>query len=522
MKAITPSEIWDEYQRGISYKTDIDLYETVKVNENMFIGKQWEGVNAPDLPKPVLNIMKRVVSYMIAMIVSDDVGISFSPSISTPDREAVAKMLAKEVERVIEQAKTKSKYRRLLRDAAVRGDCCLYSYFDPDAETGQMAKGDIKDEIIQNTNVYFGNPYVSDPQKQSRIIIAQRLTVKEAKAMAKKNEIPQEEWDLIEGDEDTNQNEKGDSGLCTVLICLERDEDTGTIWMQKTTQKVMVHEPVDLECKLFPLAWMNWEEIQSSCHGQAAITGLVPNQVSINRLLAMTIRSEELNAFPKIVYDSTKIKKWTNKIGEAIGVPGMVNEAIAQPIKGADVSMQVMNIIESVISLTRDFMGASDAALGNVKPDNTSAIIAVQQASAVPLELQRRSFIQFVEDDARVKVDLMCAHFGKREVASTEPEILNVLAPNLPMYTMLVDFKGFGDPNLTLNVDVGAATYWSEITQVQTLDGLFKAGIITDAVTYLESLPDHVLRNKGKIIEELKQQQQMQQQTMIPNTPQGV
>jgi hypothetical protein len=57
---------------------------------------------------------------------------------------------------------------------------------------------------------------------------------------------------------------------------------------------------------------------------------------------------------------------------------------------------------------------------------------------------------------------------------------------------------------------------------VQTLDGLFKAGIITDAVTYLESLPDHVLRNKGKIIEELKQQQQMQQQTMIPNTPQGV
>ena len=79
---------------------------------------------------------------------------------------------------------------------------------------------------------------------------------------------------------------------------------------------------------------MPWEKVKSCYHGQAVITGLVPNQVSINRLFAMTIRSVELNAFPKVIYNSTLIKNWSNKVGEAIGYPGPVNEAMTQPIKG--------------------------------------------------------------------------------------------------------------------------------------------------------------------------------------------
>ena len=30
----TPHEIWKEYQRGVEYKTSIDMYENVRVNEN--------------------------------------------------------------------------------------------------------------------------------------------------------------------------------------------------------------------------------------------------------------------------------------------------------------------------------------------------------------------------------------------------------------------------------------------------------------------------------------------------------
>lgn len=528
----TPDTVWREYQRGVDYKNAIDLYATVKTNENMYLGRQWEGVNAPDLPKPVLNFLKQIVSHQTAIIVSDDVGISYEPHRPSQKAEIMAAILSKEIERVIEQTKEKSLYRDLIRNASVDGDCSLYYYFDPEAETGQDAVGDIRTEIIENINVLFGNPYVCDVQKQPYIIICQRRTVQDAKEEAQKSGIA--EWDTITADEDTNQNEKGDSALCTVLVKLWKEN--GTIHAMKCTEKVMVSKPRDLGYKLYPLTWMSWEKVKSSYHGQASITSLVQNQISVNRLFAMTVRSAEMNAFPKVAYDSTKIDKWTSRVGEAIAVTGSVNEAISTNLRGADVSSQVMTIINDIVTMTRDFFGASDAALGNVKPDNTSAIIALQQASNAPLELQRKDFHQcVVEDGARIKADIMRADYGARMVVLDDPDIISQMVPPQidPMTgtqapppenaEVMVDFSQLGDMNLQLKVDVGASAYWSEIMQVQTMDAMFRAGIITDAVTYLEHIPDGYIKGKNKLIDELKQQQEQMAQMQPPiNTPPGV
>ena len=59
---------------------------------------------------------------------------------------------------------------------------------------------------------------------------------------------------------------------------------------------------------------------------------------------------------------------------------------------------------------------------------------------------------------------------------------------------------------MELRVDVGPASYWSELVQVETADNLFKNGIITDAVTYLESVPDKYIRNKRGLIEKLERE----------------
>lgn len=97
-----PRGVWSEYQRGVEYNNSIDLYETVRVNRNFYLGRQWEGLNAPDLPKPVMNVMKRVVSYQTAMITSDDVGVSFTPFRPNQDSELMAAIFAGEVERVLD------------------------------------------------------------------------------------------------------------------------------------------------------------------------------------------------------------------------------------------------------------------------------------------------------------------------------------------------------------------------------------------------------------------------------------
>lgn len=514
-----PRDVWAEYQRGVDYNTAIDLYETVRVNRNFFLGKQWEGLHAPDLPKPVMNIMKRVISYQTSMITSDDVGVSFTPFRKTQDAEFIASVFASEVERVLEQAKIKELHRDAIRNASVDGDACLYLYFDPEVETGQEAKGDIRCELLDNINVYFGNPYLNNAQKQPYIILAQRKTVREVKEEAKANGVPEAEYASITADRDPNQGEAGDDNdLVTLLTKFWRED--GTVLAVKVTQTVTVREKWDTGLTLYPIAWMPWETVRASYHGQASITGLIPNQIAINRLYAMLIRSVEMNAFPKLVYDSSKILQWSNKVGEAIAVTGGgVTDAIATAVRGADVSPQVMQVIESTVSMTRDFMGASDAALGNVKPDNTSAIIAVQQASSAPLDLQKRAFHAWVEEYVRIIVDLMRACYGVRTVMLTDRDQIEAYVGVDPttgetpdFLETMVDFAQMGDANMRLKVDVGSAAYWSEIVQMQTLDNLMAKGILQDAEVFVEQIPAKYLAGKNKILERIRKEKEQAQQ----------
>ena len=36
-------QIFEEYDRAVAYNSGIGLYDTVRQNENFFIGRQWEG-----------------------------------------------------------------------------------------------------------------------------------------------------------------------------------------------------------------------------------------------------------------------------------------------------------------------------------------------------------------------------------------------------------------------------------------------------------------------------------------------
>lgn len=515
-----PEEIWKEYERAVDYKNAIDLFENVRVNENFFIGRQWEGVNAPDLPKPVLNFLKRIVTYSVAMVVSDDVAVSFSPMKREKRLQSIAALAAEQVERVIEQTDAKTLHREKVRDAAVDGDGCVYLWFDPDVDTGQDAKGDIRIESIENINLHPGNPYIHSMQDQPYIIISKRQMVEEVVEEAKQNGIGEDVLANIRADTDYNQGEKGDDSrvgecarLVTVLIKLWREN--GTIHALKCTEKAMIKPAWDTEYKYYPVALMRWEKVKSQFFGNAMLNGLIQNQISVNRLFAMTIRSVEMNAFPKVIYDSTKIRKWSNRVGEAIAATGAINEQIMTNVRGGDVSGQVMNVINEAVNMTRDFMGATDAALGNVRPDNTSAIIAVQQASAVPLELQRREFYRFVEEYVRIIVDMMRVNYGVRTVMVDDPELIQkLLDPNNPqeegvdVYPVEIDFADIlKDANMQLNVDVGAAAYWSELMQNQVMDNLFKSGLLTDVAVYIESIPSHMLKNKNKILAAVKRRQ---------------
>lgn len=495
-----PKQIYDELTKGISYNQRINLYEMVKENENFYLGKQWEGVNAPDLEKPVLNFLKRVISYFVAMLVSDDVAACITPFQETDENKQMAEVISAQIPQILEQADAKAKFRDLIRNAAVDADGFIYTYFDPTADIGQVAKGKIEMEIIDNTNVIYGNPYSNDTQKQPYLLVLQRKMVDEVRREAIENGMSEEDAEQIQADSSelyVGEESYGDD-LTTLIIKLWKEN--GTVWATKTTFETTVRKPWNTGYKRYPISPFVWEKVKNSYHGMAAITGFIPNQIAANKLFAMAMHSVKTTAFPKIFYDSNKIKKWVNKVGEAIGVQGDPNNSIFTPVRGTDMSGQVMEIIRFIIDMTRDFMGASDAALGNVRPDNTSAIIVAREATGVPLELQRMGFYQTVEDMIRNIIDIMRQNYGTREVSYQDIDGATI--------NTMFDFSVLEDMNYKLNVDIGPSTYWSEITQQQTLDGLYKNGIIKDAIMYVEEIPKSQLRNKSTLLAKLKQKQE--------------
>jgi hypothetical protein len=548
-----PNEIFQEYEDGKLFNQSRDLYSNVEKNQRFFLGDQWYGVNAPDLTKPVFNILKRVCTYYTAMLASDEVGINIAPMDETTENKVATDIIAKECERVLEQTRTKFKWRTNIKNAIVDGDTCMYMNFNPDVETGHEYKGAIETEIIDNTNVIFGNPYCQDVKSQPYILIVQNLYTNQVKDYAEKKGV---DTNNITPDNDSlvtlAESNGSDSDKLTTVITkfwfettketsvdqfgLPFEKERRTVWFTKVTKQVVLDKPTDLGYKNYPIAYFSWEKVKNCYHGRSPITGLIPNQIFINKIYAMCMVYMTNMGFPRIFYDENKISKLTNSVASATKITNMdLAGKMMDAVKAPDFSNQIIQLVDSTIAYTKDFMGASDAALGNISnPNNTSAIVAVQQASSVPLEIQKLDYFQFVEDIVRAMLDIMANRYGKRIVKLTEAQAkdLNLVRIDpmtgmpvldqmgMPMYetSLPIDFTMLKNLTYDLTVDVGQASYWSEQTQVQTADALFDRQVITDPVMYLEMIPDKYIKNKGKIVEAIKLQQEqmqvMQQQMM--------
>lgn len=535
MKKPTPELVSKRYDKGVMFNTQIGLYDTVTENENFFIGKQWEGVEANGLPTPVFNFLKRVTLFQIATISSDNLSMQATPLNSTSryglaDLEQVTDVINKQFAEVFERNKIVTKVREFMRNAAVDGDGATYSWFDPDMETGQEAKGGIVTEIVENTRIIFGNPNERNVQQQPYIIIPMRKQVEYVKNLAEKNGVMKDDIDSIRADSEAygNKMDALTDDRVSMYIYLYRDFDTGTIHSYKCTQNVELEEDKDTELKHYPITWMNWDYIQDSYHGQALISQLLPNQKFVNKAFAMAMISLMTTAYPKIVYDKTRIPKWDSRVGAAIGVNGGDMNSIAKIIDPAQISPQISQFIDLAVNYTQNFMGASDAALGDTRPDNTSAIIALQRASNAPLELVKLNMYESIEDLGRIYLDMMRVYYGTRYVQvkflskqemNNQPLGMSIQDTN---FNKPFDFSILNEIPMSLKLDVGASSYWSEITTVQTLDNLLMQGKI-ELVDYLERIPEGYVSKKQELIDKLQgmQAQMAGQQSNSPVMGQG-
>ena len=522
---------WNKYENGKSYNRRLkpSYYDNISINWDFYNGNQYPGLDDVDLPKPVFNIINRLVSYFVAALTSTKVTTNIEPLAYRDDdfqfeqEQNAAEIANAEIGNLFGKFRMQAKLRDALIDGAVSGDYCAHYMFNPNAEAYggafENVQGEIEMELVDGSNVYFGNANNPRIEVQPYVIIAGRASVeelkKEAESYKAKDANITDDRDTAEqvgqGGEIEIEGDNG-TGKATYIIIYKKGKN-GNILVSKSVQSAYIYQDIDTGLKRYPVAWANWEKQKNQYHGKALVTGLIPNQIYINKMFAMLMYFLMNNAFPKPVYDADKVASWTTDLGVALPVHGLQpGESIrnaAGYLEFGQSSQQVTQTIDLAMQYTKEMSGATDAALGEIKPDNASAVIAVQRQSAIPLENPKANLYEWVYDSCMILLDMMGAKYGMRPIV--------VEVEGRKQYVMF-DFSGFSKLNLNVSVDVGSGSYWSEIASQTTLDNLLTAERIS-FLQFLERTPEGYIPDKAGLIAEVKEQQEIQEQMQAMQAP---
>ena len=539
---------WKLYEAGKTYNNQLkpSYYDTVDANIEFHKGNQWRNLEDVNMPTPVFNIMKRVVSFFVASLTTTKARLHFEPLLLTSNQDPkmqneinAAEMANNQVLNLFEKFKMDFKIKDILFDGAITGDGCFHFYFDMNKRpfgSGQYGniKGEICLEIVDGTNVFFGNANTYLVEDQPYIVISGRDTVKNLQEEAKLHKTVDTEINNISSDTN-NYFQAGDSGKIEVKgdesgkalyiivyrkkkIQREKKDQLGntildenkqpvteevvTITATKSVENAYIYQEIDTGLSEYPVAWFNWERQKGEYHGRAVCTGILPNQIFINRMFSMIMYHLMLAAFPKAVFNADLIQSWNNEIGAAIPVKGLGHDVnignIAGYLEPGNMSNQITQAIDMAMAYTKECLGINDASLGNIdNPSNTSgvAIIATQKSAAIPLENPKSNLYEFIEDVGKILFDFIGTYYGIR------PIVIDVQGQK---QLVEYDFSTFKNMFFNVKADVGESSYWSEIAAIQTLDNLLAQGHI-DLIQYLERVPDEYIPAKEDLISELKQ-----------------
>lgn len=532
------------------------LYEQSKMNERYFIGDQWYGVNCGnDRPLIRHNVIKRIGEYKMSVVGSSPITVSYSADgfpntlglkeAIRPIRDGIAQGNEAYIEQMMamsadiipsneevtlimsalsdyfrvtaERVKFNDKCEQALRNAFISGTGIIYTYWDDKVKTGLYADenrttpivGDIGCEVLDVENVYFGDPNLTDIQSQPYILVAQRKSVAELKREAKHNRRPQYEIDQIKPDNETgyeagqiSENEPSESKKATVITKFwKKWDDDGsdyTLKAIKVCENAVIRPEWDVGIRLYPFASFLWERRRNCAYGESEITYLIPNQIAINRMMTASVWAVMMMGMPMLVVNSDVVDagSLTNDPGQIISVNGGYEDVhgAMSYLNPPNFSPSFIQNVNTIIGNTLQQSGANDAALGDMRPENTSAIAMLREAATMPLQQTQNRYYSFIEDIARIWAEFWIMKYGKRSIKVED---------DTGTWYLPFDGERYRDLLISTKIDVGATGLWSESQSTITLGNLLDRQIITP-VQYLQRLPKGIIPQLEKLIRELQ------------------
>lgn len=522
LKTLEETDIFSLYSEAESYARMIGMYEDTDKNFRFYNGNQWDGVKLKGIEPVQLNFIRPIVRFKVGTMNQNLWAINYSAEnydnknfMQTAMK--VCDLLNKKSAKMWENDNRDYKIRAITKIAAINDEAPVYIEYDKN-------KNQTIFTLLSKNDIYFGNENDSDIQSQPYILVKQRMPLINARNLAESYGVPKNEIENILPDAETYE-ESGEAAkyekddMVTIVTKLYKKD--GKVYYSKSARCVIIKKETNTGLHLYPIVHFIWEEKEGSARGEGEVRGLISNQIEVNKILTRRLVVTKSTAYP-IKAVNTKYITNPNEINNIGGTLKTESEAaidinkifaITQP---AQMSPDVEKLQMDLIDITRSLAGASESATGDIKPDEASgkAILAVQQAQQLPLVEQIATLKRFIEDAARIELDMMIVY--NSEGMKLEEEIDDPMTGE-KVY-QLVDIPGSVLQELKANVkvDITPVSAFDRYAQEISLENLLKAGWfapdrIGQLKSYVETLPDNSTMPKQRIMDMIKKQEQEQQ-----------
>ena len=529
IEEIKETEPWTLYEKGRNYHRLTGIYTDTDRNYRMYNGNQWGKAKLGDVEPVQKNFIKPIVKYKVAVIHDNLYAIVYSSQNYEnkefrKQAEKICEMLNKKAAKIWEKDKMDFKGRRVSKDSAINDEGIIYVDYDKENQLPL-------NEIIKKNDVYYGNENDDEIQNQPYILIRKRIPVSIAREIAKKEGISDEKIKFIIGDND-NFEESGESSKIEldnmVTIITKMYKKDGTVHFTKATKWVVLKEDTDSGLTYYPVAHINWEEKEGSARGEGEVRYLIPNQIEVNRTEVRRVLTVKYQAYPQKIADIEKIAN-PNSLGTVGGIIKVRGGAQVEDVKKilstlppAQMSPDVKLLQDDLIQMSRDLAGAGESATGEVDPESASgrAILAVQRASQSIMTEQKESYKNFVEDLAKIWLDMMIVYSSdglKLEETIKDPNTGEEL-------TQLVDIpqETLRELQASVKVDITPRGALDKYAQEISIENMFKAGMfnaqkLPELKIYVSLLDDESVMPKEKMEEAIRLIEEEQQKIAMMN-----
>ncbi len=518
---IIETDIWTLYEQNVSYCRMMGMFTDTDINHRMFNGDQWNGLKVKGIEKVQYNILKPIIKYKTGIIMTNLFAINYSSENFEnkefrKNAEKICKLLNKKAARIWEHDYMDLKLRLVVKDAAINDEGIIY--VSVDSETGLPVN-----EIIDKNDIFYGNENDLDIQSQPYILIKQRKPVSEVQQIAKANGVSEEQLHHIMGDYD-NLEEAGETAkyekdpMCTVVTKMYKHN--GTVHFAKSTRYVEIKKDTDSGYKYYPVAHLLWEEKKGSARGEGEVRQHIPNQLEINKTAmrrALTVKS---SAYPNKVANVGMITNPSevDRVGSTIKVNSQTVDDVAKIfsyVQPAQMSTDAKELLNELISNTRELAGAGEIATGQVNPESASgrAILAVKQASEQPLTEHLVYVKIFVENLARIYLDIITVN---NDSIQLEDEIIDPTTNEKT--TVLVEVQKVTLEALqpVVKVDITPKSAFDKYAQEQSIENLLTAGMFNsqrmpELKLYIQALDDDSTMPKQRVLDIIAEWEREQQ-----------